>query len=93
MEQTLIAVPLITGVTQILKSFIPEKFIRLIALILGISYATATTAIFNPDVVIYGVTLGLASSGLYDVAKIDTPKEIRKPVVEIASKVKSIITK
>ena len=81
----------IAFLTQISKSFIPEKFLRLVPVVLGVMYTTARMGMIHADVVLYGVLLGAASMGAYDVAHLDVPNKVKTPVVNTFNKVKSMI--
>ena len=91
MEESAIAVAVITFLTQIIKSFVPEKFVRLVPVVLGVLYTTAQMGAIHLDVVIYGILLGMASMGAYDVAHLDVPNKVKTPVVNTFNKVKSMI--
>lgn len=76
-----VAVPIITALVQALKmAFLPSRFAILVAIVLGILYSGFSNNIFNFQTVIFGVTVGLASSGIYDVAKqgVTEVKNLRK---------------
>lgn len=81
----------IAFLTQISKSFIPEKFVRLVPVVLGVMYTTARMGMIHADVVLYGVLLGAASMGAYDMAHLDVPNKVKTPVVNTFNKVKSMI--
>lgn len=65
-----VSVPIITALVQSLKmAFLPSKFAGLVSVVLGIAYSAFSNTSFNFDVVIFGIIIGLASSGLYDGGK------------------------
>lgn len=75
------AVPIITAVVQSLKmAFLPSKFAGLASVLLGIAYSAFSNTSFNFDVVLFGIIIGLASSGTYDATKVgfDKLKQMRK---------------
>ncbi len=65
----LAGVPLVVGLVQILKPFVPDaRFYPLAALVLGVALNVAGAAVFGLDVpraVFAGLVAGLAASGLY----------------------------
>lgn len=74
-------VPIITALVQSLKvSFMPDKFAPLASVLLGVAYSAFSNTTFNFDVVLFGIVMGLAASGTYDVSKmgINKVKEMRK---------------
>lgn len=56
---------LVIGLTQIGKGFIPERFVTLLPLALGV-VAVGVTAGFSATAVLTGLIIGLAAQGLYD---------------------------
>jgi hypothetical protein len=68
-----ILIALIVGLTQVFKKAgFPERFIPVVALILGVSINTFVKFIGAElgEVIIVGLIAGLTSMGLYDTAKI-----------------------
>lgn len=71
MFETAIAVPVITGLIQVLKmAFLPSRFAPLVAVILGVSFSVFANTVFNFQTVLFGVIVGLSASGLYDTVKL-----------------------
>jgi uncharacterized membrane protein YfbV (UPF0208 family) len=69
-----VIVTLIVGLTEIFKRYLPSKFMPIVALIFGI---VAGLFYVDGDIktqIFVGIALGLASSGLFDVAKIGMKK-------------------
>ena len=75
MEIALASSGLITGLTialsQILKPFLPKKFVTLLPLVLGVGLALALEGL-AVNIGIQGLILGLAAMGLYDQKKLVT---------------------
>lgn len=71
MYETAIAVPVITGLIQVLKmAFLPSRFAPLVAVILGVSFSAFANTLFNFQTVLFGVIVGLSASGFYDAVKV-----------------------
>jgi hypothetical protein len=74
-------VPIITALVQSLKmSVMPSRFASLVSILLGVAYSAFSNTSFNFDVVLFGIVIGLAASGTYDVSKVgvDQIKKLRK---------------
>lgn len=66
-------IPVITGVVQALKiAFLPSKFAGILSIVLGVVFSCGINHAFTVETVIMGTTFGLASSGLYESAKLGT---------------------
>ena len=66
-------IPVITGVVQALKmAFLPSKFAGVLSSVLGVLFACGINHGVTVESVIMGATFGLASSGLYESAKLGT---------------------
>lgn len=63
-------VGMITGICQVIKGFVPTRFMPIVSLLLGVVMGVSFTEGSVHLKVFYGVALGLAASGLFDVAKI-----------------------
>jgi len=67
-------ITVIVALTQLVKNFVPNKFLPVVSLILGL-----IAGIFYADgdlknQVMYGLMIGLSASGLFDQSKIVTKK-------------------
>lgn len=60
-----VLVALVIGLTQVFKGFLPDKFVPLLSLVLGVSLSLV---VFGLGVggILTGVMVGLSASGLYD---------------------------
>lgn len=71
-----IIVAAIVGIVEIVKQFVPNKFMPIISVIIGIIaglvYVDATIELK----VFIGIAMGLAACGLFDVAKL--PKKLKQ---------------
>jgi hypothetical protein len=65
-----LVIALVTGATQALKMAfkIPSRFVPLISIAFGVGFI-ALGDVTVQDIIITGITVGLASSGLYDISK------------------------
>jgi len=72
-----VTVVLVGGITQILKGYIPERFVPLLALVLGGLIGLLTFGVSVTGVV-QGLISGLTAAGLYD------QKALVKPSVATA---------
>lgn len=66
-----VLVAVIIALTQILKKYVPEKFVTVVPLILGILGAGFLIA-FTAQGILTGLILGLTASGLYDQKQVVT---------------------
>lgn len=71
-----IIVAVIVGLGQVLKSFIPSKFMPLVSLGLGIVAGIGYVDGSIHEQIFIGIAMGLAASGAFDVAKL--PKKIKE---------------
>ncbi|WP_033829086.1 hypothetical protein [Bacillus andreraoultii] len=65
-----VIVAIIVGLTEIIKRYLPSKFMPIVSLILGI---VAGLFYVEGDLkmqIFVGIAMGLAASGLFDVAQI-----------------------
>ena len=63
-----VIVPLIMGIVQVLKPYIKDnRYIPVIALLLGLLFGALTGDGNVVEKIIQGLTMGLASSGLYEI--------------------------
>lgn len=62
-------VGMITGICQVIKGFVPARFMPIASLFLGIVMGVSFVEGPVQSRIFYGVALGLAASGLFDVAK------------------------
>ncbi len=66
------AVPVITGILQAVKSFVPARFLPFAAMSIGVVWnvgLTAGTDEFARSTIFLGVVIGLAASGLYSAGR------------------------
>lgn len=70
MFELAIIVAVITGVGQVAKNFVPSKFMPIVSLALGVGAGFAFVQGSIQEQVFYGLAMGLAASGLFDVAKL-----------------------
>lgn len=71
-----IIVGIVTGLGQIMKNFIPSKFMPIVSLVLGIIAGFFFGEGLVAERIFVGVAIGLAASGLFDIAKI--PAKVKK---------------
>lgn len=76
MIEMAIIVAVITGLGQVVKEFIPTKFMPLASLVLGVAGGLAFIEGTVQIQVFTGLAMGLAACGLFDVASI--PKKANK---------------
>ncbi|MDC3413950.1 holin [Terrihalobacillus insolitus] len=70
-----VIVAVIIGIGQIAKEFIPKKFMPIVSLVLGVVAGVVFLEGAIEEKVFYGIAIGLAASGLFDVAKLPTKKK------------------
>lgn len=64
------AVAIVIGLTQVVKRFVPERFIPLLSIVFGVLLAVAGSwGYFSAGVIVKGIVIGLSASGLWDVSK------------------------
>jgi hypothetical protein len=69
-SRAVIVVPIILGVTEVFKTFLPTKYAPLISLGLGIGVAfMISPAVLVGHNIVAGVIYGLSASGLYSGAR------------------------
>ncbi len=61
------AVALVMALTQIFKQYIPERFIPLLPLVLGILVVVISTWDIGATYILGGLVVGLAGMGVYDI--------------------------
>jgi hypothetical protein len=67
------AVPIITGILQAVKGFIPDKLVPFAAMTIGVAWnvgLTAGTDEFDRTAIFLGMVIGLAASGLYSAGRV-----------------------
>jgi len=72
LQRALVLLPLMVWVVQGIKQIIPEKFLWILNSILGIGLAfgyTQAMVITNAMIVLWGITLWLAASWLYETIR------------------------
>jgi uncharacterized spore protein YtfJ len=74
MFELAIIVAVITGVGQVVKNFVPSKFMPIVSLILGAAAGIAFVDASLQEQIFVGLAMGLAASGLFDIAKLPTKK-------------------
>lgn len=76
MFEMAIIVAIVTALGQVVKGFVPSKFMPIASVVIGIAagyfFVEGTVAVR----VVYGVAIGLSASGLFDVAKL--PAKVKK---------------
>lgn len=77
MNLTLI-VAVITGLTQITKQYIPNKFIPIVALLLGVVGGLVYIEDTLQVRLFLGIAMGLASMGVFDITKVTVKKNSKK---------------
>lgn len=70
-----VIVALVVGIGQVAKGFVPTKFMPIVSLVIGIVSGFVFLDGAIEEKVFYGIAIGLAASGLFDVAKISTKKD------------------
>lgn len=63
-------VGIIIGICQVVKGLVPSRFMPVISLLLGVVVGTSLIEGPVQHKVFYGIALGLAACGLFDVAKL-----------------------
>jgi Flp pilus assembly protein protease CpaA len=68
-------IAVIVGLSQLAKMYIPNKFVPLLSLILGIVAGVALLDMSLQEQIFTGIIIGLSSSGLYDQTKALKPSK------------------
>lgn len=63
------SVAIVLVLTQILKKYMPERFVPILPLIIGIIIVCLASWDFGTDFILKGLLIGLVSMGGYDVLK------------------------
>lgn len=66
---TLGLVPIIVGLVELYKLYLPKKYAQLVALFLGVLGGLFFTNLDIPMAVLSGIVIGLTASGLYSQSK------------------------
>lgn len=76
MFELAIIVGIVTGLCQVVKNFMPSKFMPIVSVVLGIIAGYFFGDGLVAERIFVGVAIGLAASGLFDIAKI--PAKVKK---------------
>jgi uncharacterized spore protein YtfJ len=74
MFELAIIVAVITGVGQVVKQFVPAKFMPIVSLVLGIAAGLGFLDASLKEQIFIGLAMGLAASGLFDLATLPSKK-------------------
>lgn len=75
MVELSLIVAVITGLSQLIKKYIPTQYIPFVALALGIIGGFSFVEGTVQYQVLVGLALGLSSMGLFDIAKVTKKQE------------------
>lgn len=74
MFELAIIVAIITGLGQVAKQFVPTKFMPIVSLVFGVVAGVTLVEGSIQEQIFVGIAMGLAASGLFDIAKLPSKK-------------------
>ena len=63
-------VAIVIALTQVIKQYIPERFIPLVPLVLGIIVSIISTWNIGATYILGGLVIGFAAMGLFDISRV-----------------------
>lgn len=74
MADVALLITIVVAFTQLVKSFIPNKYLPALTLILGVIAGVFYVDGSLKEQIMYGLMIGLSAAGLFDQSKIITKK-------------------